>query len=500
MPSLSTYWQNHLRVAFEESAPQLYRPMLEASLAHVVMLAEQGLLPAERARALLAGLRRLLAEEDDRLEFDGSVEDVYFLVEQRLAAAAGLAPSELDVQLARSRNDLDAGVFRMVLRENVLEQARLACAAAHVAAAQADRHADVLIVGYTHRRPAQPTTLGHVLAGYGEALLSQADELLSVYDELDVSPLGSCAFAGTDLPIASERLTELLGFRETFTSSYEAVAGAEHLVRTGAVQARILATGARMARTMLDWMTFRWVVTPDSYCQGSSIMPQKKNPVVLEHMCSMAGAAAADLAATLNNVGAAWYEDSNNATTDVQQHLWRAGDRAVRFLTLMHGLLGELEPLEPPTPEDVVATGATTTAVAEALAAAGVPADFVGDTRLGADVAVGLAVSSSAATPVAEAVTAAFTRAGRKVRVDTVGSLATVSLVGSGLLSRPRCLADALAALREARVIPLACTTTQSRCTVLVRDEDTGTAVRALHDAFELDARARTDSTLVSAS
>ncbi|WP_433471506.1 lyase family protein [Saccharomonospora azurea] len=373
MPSLSTYWQNHLRVAFEESAPQLYRPMLEASLAHVVMLAEQGLLPAERARALLAGLRRLLAEEDDRLEFDGSVEDVYFLVEQRLAAAAGLAPSELDVQLARSRNDLDAGVFRMVLRENVLEQARLACAAAHVAAAQADRHADVLIVGYTHRRPAQPTTLGHVLAGYGEALLSQADELLSVYDELDVSPLGSCAFAGTDLPIASERLTELLGFRETFTSSYEAVAGAEHLVRTGAVQARILATGARMARTMLDWMTFRWVVTPDSYCQGSSIMPQKKNPVVLEHMCSMAGAAAADLAATLNNVGAAWYEDSNNATTDVQQHLWRAGDRAVRFLTLMHGLLGELEPLAPPTPEDVVATGATTTAVAEALAAAGVP-------------------------------------------------------------------------------------------------------------------------------
>lgn len=138
--------------------------------------------------------------------------------------------------------------------------------------------------------------------------------------------------------------------------------------------------------------------------------------------------------------------------------------------------------------------------VAEALAAAGVPADSVGDTRLGADVAVGLAVSSSAATPVAEAVTAAFTRAGRKVRVDTVGSLATVSLVGSGLLSRPRCLADALAALREARVIPLACTTTQSRCTVLVRDEDTGTAVRALHDAFELDARARTDSTLVSAS
>ncbi|MET7903916.1 lyase family protein [Streptomyces sp. NPDC005355] len=369
---LSTYWQNHLRVAFEESAPQLYRPMLRASLAHVVMLAEQELLPTERARTLLRGLRTM-TDEHERFEFDGSVEDVYYLIEQRLAVAAGIQRSELDVQLARSRNDLDAGVFRMVLRDGVLQQTRLVCAAAEVAAAQADRHAEVLITGYTHRRPAQPTSLGHVLAGYGEALLSQADELLAVYDELNVSPLGSCAFAGTDLPIAPQRLAELLGFRETFTSSYEAVAGAEHLMRTAAAQARILTTGARMARTLLDWMTFRWIVTPDAYCQGSSIMPQKKNPVVLEHMCSMAGAAAADLAATMNNVGAAWYEDSNNATTDVQQHLWRADDRAQRFLNLMHGLLGEIAPWDPPTPEEVAATGATTTAIAEALASAGIP-------------------------------------------------------------------------------------------------------------------------------
>jgi argininosuccinate lyase len=370
---LSVYWENHLRVAFEESAPQLYRPMLHASLAHVVMLAEQGLLPADRARRLLGGLRTLLDAEDDELTFDGSVEDVYYLIEQRLAAAAGIEQSELDVQLARSRNDLDAGVFRMVLRDAVLDQAAQACAAAELAAAQADRHADVLIIGYTHRRPAQPTSLGHVLAGYGEALVSQAREMLSVYDELNVNPLGSCAFAGTDLPVSVDRLTTLLGFRESFTSSYEAVAGAEHLVRTAAVQARALATGARMARTLLDWMTWRWIATPDAYCQGSSIMPQKKNPVVLEHMCSMAGAAAADLAATLNNVGVAWYEDSNNATTDVQQHLWRGGDRALRFLTLMRGLLGEITPLAPPTPEEVVASGATSTAIAEALAGAGIP-------------------------------------------------------------------------------------------------------------------------------
>ncbi|WP_019814469.1 aspartate kinase [Saccharomonospora saliphila] len=138
--------------------------------------------------------------------------------------------------------------------------------------------------------------------------------------------------------------------------------------------------------------------------------------------------------------------------------------------------------------------------VAEALAEAGVPAEFVGDARLGSGLSIGLAVASAVAALLAETITEVFGRAGREVRVDTAGSLATVSLVGSGLLSRPRCLADVLAALRAARIVPLACTMTQSRCTVLVRDQNTATAVGALHEAFGLGASERADSALVSAS
>src|SRR5690606_31743022 len=136
---------------------------------------------------------------------------------------------------------------------------------------------------------------------------------------------------------------------------------------------RVTATGARLARVLQEWMTHGWIETPDEFCQGSSIMPQKKNPVVLEHLCSMAAATAGDAATVLNSVGLAWYEDSNNATTDVQAPLWRSLDRTHRFLALMHRLLDVLAPASGPDDRELVDSGTTTTMVAERLSQAGVP-------------------------------------------------------------------------------------------------------------------------------
>lgn len=372
-PSLTTYQQHHLRVVFEHHAAHLYGPMVKASQAHVVMLAEQALIPAESAAMMLRGLRVLAEDRPGDLEYDGSVEDVYFTLEKRLAAACGVDASQLSVQLARSRNDLDAGVFRMVLREQLLGVLDAVVTAGRTVLDRADRHADVVITGYTHRRPAQPTSIGHVFAGYAEALAGEAVAYADLLDEINRSPLGSCAFAGTDLDISPRRVADLLGFDRLIVNSYEAVAGADHLVRVATLNAQALATGARLARTLMDWLSWGWVVTPASFTQGSSIMPQKRNPVVLEHLVSMAGAAAADAASVLNNVGAAWWEDSNNATTDVQTRLWDSDDRAYRFFRLLGGLIAELDPLRPPSGEEIVASGATTTAAADALARHGVP-------------------------------------------------------------------------------------------------------------------------------
>ncbi|MEV4137900.1 lyase family protein [Dactylosporangium sp. NPDC049742] len=370
---LTTYQQHHLRVVFDHHAAYLYGPMVKASEAHVVMLAEQGLVPADAAAQMLRGLVKLRDDRPGTFEYDGSVEDTYFTLEKRLAEACGIPTGQLSVQLARSRNDLDSGVFRMVLRDQLLGVIAALGDAGAVLLDRADRYADVVVVGYTHRRPAQPTTIGHVLAGYAEALAGQAAAYASLLAEMNRSPLGSCAFAGTDLAIDPHRVAELLGFDEVVVNSYEAVAGADHLMRTGALNAQATATGARVARTLMDWLTWEWVRTPEEFTQGSSIMPQKRNPVVLEHLVSMAGATAADAASVFNNVGAAWWEDSNNATTDVQVRLWESNDRAYRFFALLGGLFELLEPLRPPNAETIVATGATTTAAADALTRHGLP-------------------------------------------------------------------------------------------------------------------------------
>ncbi len=382
---LSIFWDNHLRVAFEQAAGHDLPAMIEASLAHVLMLRRTGALSPERADLLLGGLLRLwgdMGPEPGRSSwtprvpapaFDGSVEDPYYFLEQQLALACGIETADLDVQLARSRNDLDAAVFRMILRRGILDIADLLLQTASDLADKAEATAEALIIGNTHRRPAQPTTIGHVLSGLAETLVSQAEDLASVYAEMNVSPLGSAAFTGTDIPIDAEWEARLLGFDSAFTASYEAVAGAEHFMRLAAVQARITATGARWARVLQEWMNLRWVTTPTPFTQGSSIMPQKKNPVVLEHMVSMAGAANAELLSVYSTIASGWYEDSNNATTDVQKPLWANTDRIIRFLRLYDGVVLEIEPDLLPTPADIVRSGATTTAVAEALATRSVP-------------------------------------------------------------------------------------------------------------------------------
>ncbi len=382
---LSIYWDNHLRVAFETSAPHDLPAMVEASLAHVLMLGERGALPAERSQRLLRGLLELWqqlgpgqnqAAWQPRVrsyDFDGSVEDPYYYLEQQLAKACDISTDDLDVQLARSRNDLDAGVFRMILRRGILDVAELLVQTATDVLAASERTCEDVVIGHTHRRPAQPTTIGHVLSGLAETLISQASDLVGVYDEMNVSPLGSAAFTGTDIDIDADRLAELLGFDSAFTASYEAVAGAEHFMRLAAVFARVTSTGARWARVLQEWMNLGWVATPASFSQGSSIMPQKQNPVVLEHLVSMAGASNADMLATYTTIAAGWYEDSNNATTDVQKHLWHATDLVVRFLRLYDGVIRELEVKDLPDDLTIVRSGATTTAVAEALAQRSVP-------------------------------------------------------------------------------------------------------------------------------
>lgn len=369
---LTTYQRNHLLPTYRKHGDRLYPGMVEASRAHVVMLGEAKALPAERVRQLLTGLEAMRGEAD-LPEYDGMFEDTYFAVEKNLAAELGIVTGELDLQLARSRNDLDAGVFRMILREELAAIVEALLGAADALLQAAERTSETTIVAYTHRRPAQPISMGHILAGYADALLGQGRMLLGVLGQMNQCPLGASVIAGTDVPISSERLAELLGFDGVIPNAYSSVAGADHFMANAAATGQMLATAARLARVLQEWMSNRWIETPGEFCQGSSAMPQKRNPVVLEHMQSMAVAAVADTQGVLGSVAASWWEDSNTATTDIQATLWTSNDRALRFLTMLGRLFEVLQPLTPPSGDEVVEQGTTTTAAAEALALRGVP-------------------------------------------------------------------------------------------------------------------------------
>lgn len=371
-PALNTYQREHLLPAYEQVARVLLPWFVEASRAHVVMLSEQRLLDADQARDYLIGLGKIDADLP-LPEYDGTFEDAYFVLERLLADQLGVAPSALNLQLARSRNDLDAAVFRLILRDQHLRTLQQLSALVDTALQQAHDLSDQLIIGTTHRRPAQPTTIGHVLAGFAEAALATAEDHLVVLDRLERSPLGACAFTGTDLPISSERLAELLGFASVNANSYFSIASSDPFAALASANARLQALIARLARTFQDWLDHGWVVTPDEFCQGSSIMPQKRNPVVLEHLASYAGRAVADASSVLTLVASSWWEDSNNATTDVQSTLWRSNEETRRATSLIARFIEILTVQELPSSAAIADTGATTTAAADALTLGGIP-------------------------------------------------------------------------------------------------------------------------------
>lgn len=375
MSGLTVYQELHLLPAYRQVAPRLLPAFVTATEAHLVGLSRTGVLAAADVRTLLDGLAVVAHQvvEDPLPAYDGTFEDAYYVLERLLAAQLEVPTSALPIQTARSRNDLDAAVFRLLLRDDLLEVGRALARLSEQVLARAAETTDAVIIGYTHRRPAQPTTIAHVLAGFAEALTVHQDAITAQLHLLGASPLGACAFAGSDLPLDRTFLAETLGFERLLHNSYNAVAGADVYGRDATVLAELAALTARIARTALDWLTAGWVRTPEEFCQGSSIMPQKRNPVVLEHLASYAGQTVADAQAVLSLIALSWWEDSNNATTDVQARLWEAADRVRRSVALLGRFFEVFEVGTLPGRDEIVATGATATAVADALTGFGVP-------------------------------------------------------------------------------------------------------------------------------
>ncbi|MEO0918138.1 MAG: lyase family protein, partial [Pseudomonadota bacterium] len=223
-----TYRETVLAPLFEGVKAHYAVGMAAINRAHLVMLAETKILSAEDARALAKTLEHIEAEVDvDALTYTGEHEDYFFLVEAELHARLGDLGGSLHT--ARSRNDMDHTLFKLVLRQRVTLLIDELHALASALIAKAQKEADTLIVAYTHGQPAQPTTFGHYLGAIIEVILRDAKRLDTAADGLEHCPMGAAAITTSGFPIDRERVAALLGFEAPLLNSYGCIASVDYV-------------------------------------------------------------------------------------------------------------------------------------------------------------------------------------------------------------------------------------------------------------------------------
>ena len=256
---------------------------IRGSTAHATILGEAGILSADEAAQLVAGLAELEQEvAAGTFVWRTELEDVHMNLEAALTARVGPVGGKLHT--ARSRNDQVATDFRLWLRGEthaligLLHDLRAAFVAA------AEKHLGVIMPGYTHLQVAQPVLLSHHLLAYFEMFSRDAERLQDSLKRLNVSPLGAGALAGTGFPIDRARTAELLGFDRPARNSLDAVSDRDFVVEFLSAASLIMMHLSRLSEELILWSSqeFGFVTLPDSHTTGLSIMPQKKNPDVSE--------------------------------------------------------------------------------------------------------------------------------------------------------------------------------------------------------------------------
>jgi len=268
----------------------LWRQDIAASKAHVAMLAEQGILSAEDAKAIEGGLDRIAGEyEASGVPEDWDLEDIHMTVEARLAELVGPAAGRLHT--ARSRNDQVATDFRLWVRD-AIDEADAALKALQIAlVTRAGEHAASVMPGFTHLQSAQPVTLGHHLMAYYEMARRDRSRLADARARLNECPLGSAALAGTGFPVDRDATASALGFDKPTDNSLDAVSDRDFALDYLMAAAQCSLHLSRLAEEFVLWASqpFGFVRLPDALSTGSSIMPQKKNPDAAELVRGHAG-------------------------------------------------------------------------------------------------------------------------------------------------------------------------------------------------------------------
>jgi argininosuccinate lyase len=319
------YKENVLADCFEDAKRYFLQAYIDVDFAHAVMLAEQKIITNDELKALLKSLRSLDLESIKRAEYDGTFEDLFYYLQREITktcdvdTAGKLHTARKDVlKLLRSAMDLRTNFLNLVAE-----------------------HHETLIPAYTHTQPAQPSTLAHYLLGMAENLGRDIKRLQRAFDNMNLCPLGSCAITTTGFPINRHRVAELLGFYAPTINSYASIASVDYFTETlGATSAMLVNVGKFAQEFLLmAMMEFNIIRLPDGYVQGSSIMPQKRNPVALEHIRAISSKALGQSLGVMTSIHNTPFGDINDVEDDLQPLIYSAMRDANRAVALFAGTI-----------------------------------------------------------------------------------------------------------------------------------------------------------------
>jgi argininosuccinate lyase len=313
--------------------------MTRVDRAHLVMLAEQELIPATTAALLLGCIDELAGTQFSALRSRPAPRGLYLMYEGYLIERLGPEVGGV-LHSGRSRNDLKATITLLRLREWMCEFAGQAVRLEAILLSRARAHAGVLMPAYTHFQAAMPVSYGYYLLGVALAVGREIDALAAASSGLGVCPLGAGAVAGTDLPIDPERAALLLGFTAAAPHALDAVASRDVPLRLLAGAASLAVLLSRLGTDLQLWSTaeFGFVEFPDRLVGGSSAMPQKRNAFLLEHLKAKAGHVTGAWAAAAGMMTAAPFTNSIEVGTEAMAAVW-PGLAAARDSVLLSQVL-----------------------------------------------------------------------------------------------------------------------------------------------------------------
>lgn len=364
-----TYKDTVLAPLFEASKETFAEYHFRVNIAHAVMLTEQEILSQDQGRDILNAL--ILIEKNldlEQLEYSGEVEDYFFHVDDQLKKALG---PDLAGRLhsGRSRNDIDHTIFKMHLMDlSAVMLTELNQVIATLLQA-AEKGKDTIILAYTHGQPAQPTTWGHYLAAFIENVQRDVERITHALGTVDQCSMGAAAITTTGFNLSRERMAQLLGFQCVQENSYGSISSIDYVTGLYSTLKVMFINIGRFVQDLAQRTGFEvgHLYMPNDLVQISSIMPQKRNPVPIEHMRLMASLSAGHCDTVINTMHNTPFTDMNDSETEVQRAGHEAFKSGTRLLKLLNEVIGTVQVDEERIAEHMAKSCATITEVADSL-------------------------------------------------------------------------------------------------------------------------------------